>query len=81
VLALKPFCAFDAVELAQSREVLRSFGALVLCQMLGRAEVSDDLVEISRDKLAIYVDLAVHRQEHASSSGGSLCVWTSAGCP
>jgi len=35
VLALKPFCAFDAVELAQTREIFSGLAALVLLEMLG----------------------------------------------
>ena len=35
VLALKPFCAFDTVELAEAREILCSLGTLVLLEMLG----------------------------------------------
>jgi hypothetical protein len=46
VLALKPFCAFDAVELAQTRKIFSGFAALMLLEMLGRFEIGCDLVKV-----------------------------------
>lgn len=47
VLALEPFRALDAVELAQAREVLDELRGLVLFEVLGGLEVCGDLVEVS----------------------------------
>jgi len=46
--ALKEFCAFLAVVLAQTRQVFYGFRILELCEMFLVAQVGVDLVEIAR---------------------------------
>lgn len=53
MLALEPLCTLDAVELAQTREILRGLGILVLLEVFGGLEISGDLVEVSRGRLAM----------------------------
>lgn len=47
-LALKEFCAFFAVVLAQTRQIFYGFRILELCEMFLVAQVGVDLVEVAR---------------------------------
>lgn len=61
MFALKPFCALNAVEFSQAREVFSGFGAFVVCEMLGRFEVGVDLIEITvRDVVSIYIYIYIY---------------------
>lgn len=50
VLAVEPFCAFNAVMLTQTGKVLIHFRILVLSKVLRGIDVGADLVEVSAKK-------------------------------
>lgn len=68
-LAFEPFGAFNAVKLAQARQVFGGLCVLVLGEVFGISHVLDDLVEISVDELAT-VDIARAHQKITENAPG-----------
>jgi len=52
LLSLKPFCAFNTVELPKTWEILYCLRALVLLKVLGRTEIFLDLIYVPGEDLA-----------------------------
>lgn len=46
MIALKPFCAFNTIELTKTRKILCGLRAFVLLKMLWREEIGRDLIQI-----------------------------------
>lgn len=61
---LEPFCALDAVELSQTRQVLGSLCALVFLQMLLLVYIIVDLIEIARVTASLLLGILTANGRH-----------------
>lgn len=79
VVALKPFCAFLAIEFTQSRQILFSLGVLVELEVAVGAQVGVDLVDIARVATRLLLGVCSPNGGHGvvEDSVGSvrMCGW------
>lgn len=61
---LEPFCALDAVELSQTRQVFGSLCALVFLQMLLLVHIIVDLIEIARVTASLFLGILTANGRH-----------------